>query len=386
MMPQWIKITILSLVASSASLAQDKTKRPRLECQDPYCVHTVGSNWKNTGELELEKELKNPQRDPKKIEMRLRKLQGSTYKRFRITNTRTEGIKARQYGTYYPRTDEFVSLDGRRRKAREVFNDWDPETEGPAWTDGVTNDKVNVGYFHLRETAPYGNLYTKGWFGSDEDNHMKFKIPPMRSTWERWNHWSHTNIPHRGEATLYHKITCDTMLLSIGGLPGGWFGTNGGQLIPDVRNRNTIRNVEGTPSRGHATVKYDQNHKTSTAISIGGNGGVSVKEGVEVGIKVGFEGTISSKTPFVNIIAKSEADVNGNAESTASIESENNINLFMFTNDMVAAWNISVELERETLDIGSKKPVSSNEWEPDSSGSPSTPKEKENTRSGKLRE
>jgi hypothetical protein len=341
---QWMKIVTLSLFAPSVVMAQEKVERPTLKCQDPSCVHTVGSNGKNTDELN------NP-------ELRLTELRKNSYKRFRITGYR--GVRATPYGMYFPATDE-LETKGVRVNATKAFNDWDPFDEGLSKNGGKYD--WTVGSISLREVAPYGNLYTKGWFGSDDYDHLKFRIPPMKSTWERWNHWSKQNLPHRGEATLTHEITCNTMLKKIG---GNWFqGGASGYIQPDVRNRNTIRNVEGRTPDGHATVNYKQEEETSVAFNIGGNAGFSAKNGAEGGVKIGFQGNFSSKNPFLFMNANSKADVNGKAESTASIESENQIKLFLFTNDMVSAWDIKVELQKQNLEIGSIKPVSSNKDEP----------------------
>lgn len=255
---------------------------------------------------------------------------------------------------YDPARDELTysgwkELDDKvhRRHCHAVLASFHPFNEMVADTDGGrdVDDRGYVGFYAWRRKGPYGDLETKGWFGSDEHDDLNFVLELPDTHYLRGDTW--TACRHRGIATIRQELEATTRNVDIG---GGFFSS--GRIAPWIRSTLTNHNVAGGDTK-EADIQY--NHEQNSALvlqfnlqggySTGPRGGGQVIGGVSAGT------TITISTGYMSMQGRATLNKSGEAHSPAENLIQNKIVVKGATNDHVVGWELSTKTVEERLEI-----------------------------------
>jgi hypothetical protein len=260
--------------------------------------------------------------------------------------------------------------------AQGEYDSFNPNTEGLKNTNGPDTDSNVVGRYHI--WIYKGNIFSKGWVGSDENDKINFKIQsvgsnsnrPLTNNYvegegEEYDQWpTHCAKKHTGVAyiSLYHHV--ETQLHVIGGGPWPLDYWYAGLIHPIVTSETFIENV-GTKKAPKAPMHteyqitvdpdrepiIDLSSEVSTGFKIGPVSGNLSARDVDRRLRLPPEAEIilepMPRLLFQNPYPKTNYSTlvwEGPATSTAKTKWKNRIQqLNIMTNDMVATWEIRAE-------------------------------------------
>jgi hypothetical protein len=103
--------------------------------------------------------------------------------------------------------------------------------------------------------------------------------------------------------------------------------------------------------KGFGNISYNQEDSSVTAFNVSASGSVSAKNGfgAEIGASVG--GEFSTTNPHLYVTAVAVADAFGPARRRAEEDSRNSMGIGLYTNDMVAAWDMRMTMDIHELQI-----------------------------------
>jgi hypothetical protein len=264
-----------------------------------------------------------------------------------------------EFGYYDSDNNELIQWNGIRVAADPVYMKFDPIANGVGWTDGILPGLgapgnpipgyiYKVGLVHIRTFAPFGDVMAKGYMGSDVHDALNYVIEPIKSDYKEVNSWNSAHS-HMGFNNVRHVFDVRTLLADIGG--GGLFGSwHAGLIKTHIMNNQHARNVNGGGNREN-TLEYEQNESSVVVINVGAQGTWSAKNGLGAGVSAGLSTSIETKIPLQHFMGQASVDTSGPASTDAELEWNNLLSLDLHTNDMVAAFDISMVMDKKRLDI-----------------------------------
>lgn len=278
---------------------------------------------------------------------------GNWFSRNRIRNPQAMGGTTEAWqenmtgGIYYSDTDEYVpSEGGSPTSGDDAYDAYDVNWAATAYTDGTDADTNVVGTVIYRKKDPYGDLFLKGWFGSDEYDDLTFNTDPNhRSTFkmERW--WTWPDLPHTGLASLENRLEVETMVQDI----GTWHWLQAGTVTPRLDN-SLINFGIGGGGNTQSTLSYAHNLTSVYTYTLSGNGNVSTSNGVGASVGLTVGGSVAITNPILTSTGLPNLVRSGSALMPCANEVWNTQTASLYTNDCTTSWELKSENTRRQLE------------------------------------